>query len=510
MFCSKCGNQINQGEKFCSGCGNPIAIIEEEQPKIEIPKSSVTKKPINKKVLISIAVIVSILVIGLIALVAYLGATAPQREMKKALESNNPYIVLETFDNLMADGEYGLAHEMIVDYINEATDNLNNTFTLSVDVITDDDEIYEKIMQFLYDNYGNMFVSVTENGTFNEKSGLCDFYNIDPFYEYEDSYSIVKALDKLYSMVASKYYYYEGIYEYYKLDVPDEDKDYFYYSNALYGFQHVLEEDINYEDAMAKVDEVYNDYINSLITEADNYIANGDYSAAIELINNAIEELNEEFPDNNLKAKSDEVLSTYAEQYVAKAEEEFKNGDVNAAIGNIEAAISIYPKGEYEAKLEEYKLYLPFELYKESNVLKASGYGADYAFGARTVIANDNTEMKNCAVFYAKSDYPGSATYNLNGKYDVVTGTYFISQGDKNEGRTCCFEAYGDGKLLYTSPKIKAGVLPKEISFNINGVQTLEIKWYGTTGNDMGIYVPSCAYISNFVAKKNIPTDTTE
>lgn len=500
MFCSKCGNQINQGERFCSSCGNSIEVVESIQPKIEIPKPPVTKKPINKKVLIPIAVIVSILVIGLIALVAYLGATAPQREMKKALESNNPYIVLETFDNLMADGEYGLAHEMIVDYINEATDNLNNTFTLSVDVITDDDEIYEKIMQFLYDNYGNMFVSVTENGTFNEKSGLCDFYNIDPFYEYESSYSIVKALDNLYSMIESKYQYFEGLYE---LDPSFKDDDY-YYMNALDSFAGVIEEDINYEAAQEKAKEVCDEYINSLIAKADEYIAMGDYSAAVELLNYTILDEEELGVDTNLKAKFDEVLSTYAEQYVAKAEEEFKNGDVNAAIGNIEAAISIYPNGEYEAKLEEYKLYLPFELYNNKNALEYYGY----PFGHETIISNNNVEMTNCLSYSPPENDDGvsecedSAIYKLDGKYDVVTGTIFISAEEKNEKHIGYFEVYGDGKLIYTSPKTGRGILPQDFSFSVKGVQTLEIKY---CGHQPYMYWPSEIYISNFVAKKNIP-----
>lgn len=504
MFCSKCGNQINQGEKFCSSCGNPIAIIETEQPKVEFPKSSVTKKSINKKVLIPIVVIVSILVVGLIALVAYLGATAPEREMKKALETNDYYTVITAYENLRADGEFGLADDMIVDYINDATNYLNNNFKMSVEGIYDDDEIYEEIMWFLYENYDNMFVIVDEYGTFFE-SGLMDN---DDFWNDEQHSDIAEALNGLESMMASKYQYFEGLYE---LDPSfKEDDEEFYYMNALDSFSGVIEEDINYESAQEKAKEVCDEYINSLIAKADEYIAMGDYSAAVELLNYTILDEEELGVDTNLKAKFDEVLSAYAAQYATKAEEEFKNGDINAAIGNIEAANSIYPNREYEAKLEEYKLYCPFELYKEDNVLKASGYGADYAFDAGTVIANDNAEMKNCAEFNAKSNSPGSATYYLNGKYDIVTGTYFISQGDKNDGRTCYFEAYGDGKLLYTSPKIEAGVLPQEISFSVNGIQILEIKWYGTTGKDMGIDVPSCAYISNFVAQKNIPTDTTE
>lgn len=500
MFCSKCGNQINQGEKFCSSCGNPIAIIETEQPKVEFPKSSVTKKSINKKVLIPIVVIVSILVVGLIALVAYLGATAPEREMKKALETNDYYTVITAYENLRADGEFGLADDMIVDYINDATNYLNNNFKMSVEGISDDDEIYEEIMWFLYENYDNMFVIVDEYGTFFE-SGLMDN---DDFWNDEQHSDIAEALNGLESMMASKYQYFEGLYE---LDPSfKEDDEEFYYMNALDSFAGVIEEDINYESAQEKAKEICEDYVNSLIAKADEYIAMGDYSAAVELLNNTILDEEELGVDTNLKAKFDEVLSTYAAQYAAKAEEEFKNGDINAAIGNIEAAILIYPNGEYEAKLKEYELYKPFALYKEFNVLKEDGDGSVEFDIEHRIYANDGTEMSNCMSICADYESVGSVTYYLNGKYDVVTGKYFISQADKSDANTSYFEAYGDGKLLYTSPKIKAGVLPQDISFSVKGIQTLEIRWYGNSYYSWY----STGYLSNFVAKKNIPTDTTE
>lgn len=76
MFCSKCGNQINQGEKFCSGCGTPIAQnvkapivktpLENTKNKSEQPKK--VKKPVNKKVIISVAVIMSIVLVTVISI----------------------------------------------------------------------------------------------------------------------------------------------------------------------------------------------------------------------------------------------------------------------------------------------------------------------------------------------------------------------------------------------------------------------------------------------------------
>lgn len=67
--------------------------------------------------------------------------------------------------------------------------------------------------------------------------------------------------------------------------------------------------------------------------------------------------------------------------------------------------------------------------------------------------------------------------YNLEGKYDTVTGTIFLENRTKNSDKISYFEAYGDGKLIYTSPKMTAGVLPQEISFDISGIQKLTLSF---------------------------------
>lgn len=503
MFCDKCGTKINGGERFCSGCGTsiaqssdvPVVKIPQEDIKYADERSKKVKRPTNKKVIIPVAIIMSIVIVAMIGLSVWLSATAPQREMKKALETNDCYTVITAFDNLMADGEYGLAHQMIVDYINDATDYLNNNFTLSVNDITEDDEIYKEIMWFLYENYGNMFVIVDEYGNFDESS-LCD---IEQFYEYEDEkYSIELALDNLSLMIASKYQYFEGLYEL-NPSFKEEDEEY-YYMNALDSFSGVIKEDINYEAAQEKAKEICDEYVNSLIAKADEYIAMGDYSAAVELLNYTILDEEELDVDTNLKAKFDEVLSTYAEQYAAKAEEEFKNGDINAAVGNIEAAIAIYPNGGYEATLEKYKLYLPFELYDIKNVIVYDDVSFSYDEYA---IANNGQKYYNLISFeHDDFDEYGYIQYDLEGKYNTLSGTALITlKRAYNSDFNGYFQVYGDGKLIYTSKTMRVGVKPQNFTVDVTGIKKLEIKTYSNSEYYMDIY------ISNFVAKKNIPTE---
>lgn len=36
MFCGKCGNKINDGEKFCGVCGNQLHFTETSQPVVSL------------------------------------------------------------------------------------------------------------------------------------------------------------------------------------------------------------------------------------------------------------------------------------------------------------------------------------------------------------------------------------------------------------------------------------------------------------------------------------------
>lgn len=70
------------------------------------------------------------------------------------------------------------------------------------------------------------------------------------------------------------------------------------------------------------------------------------------------------------------------------------------------------------------------------------------------------------------------------------------------------FEVYGDGKLIYTSPKISAESLPIDIEFSVSGVQKLEIKFIGSGSSVWGVdaqWYGDYAALSNLTARKNIP-----
>ena len=91
--------------------------------------------------------------------------------------------------------------------------------------------------------------------------------------------------------------------------------------------------------------------------------------------------------------------------------------------------------------------------------------------------------------------------YVLFGKYNQLNGTLLLPQCDRDTNMVGYIEICGDGKIIYTSPKITSGVLPVEFSCDVTNVQSLTINFYGQgTGGFLGSG-PNFA-VSNLTVKK--------
>ncbi|MBQ6837886.1 MAG: NPCBM/NEW2 domain-containing protein, partial [Clostridia bacterium] len=158
------------------------------------------------------------------------------------------------------------------------------------------------------------------------------------------------------------------------------------------------------------------------------------------------------------------------------------------------------------AKRDEYTLYIPFELYKEENMLvidKVKGY---ITFEEKET-ANDNTEMQNCLKWaYDGDNYDVAVkvTYNLAGKYDYISGKLFLPEYEKSKTDRSRIKVYGDGTLLYESAEITSGVLPQDVWCDVSGVQNLVIEYYAE-GNKSWVGYGAHGALSNLTAQKNFP-----
>lgn len=73
----------------------------------------------------------------------------------------------------------------------------------------------------------------------------------------------------------------------------------------------------------------------------------------------------------------------------------------------------------------------------------------------------------------------GKVEYLLNGKYRRFSGTIGLPYDRRDDKAETLIKIYGDGKLLYTSPIMKAGVVPAKFDIDISGVLNLKIEKTG-------------------------------
>lgn len=505
MICKNCGCEINDNVKFCTNCGakiepeenyfgsdttessedndsNDVEIISSENGAYD--ESLISDNGLQyKKKLFIIPIVIAVLAI-FIAVATLLINFTSARPMREALAANNGDLVnsvySEAYGNETKIRKYD---ELIGDKIDEVSSGVNSySFDEPAEQSGDD-----AVTDYLQSEYGTLIYN--PNGQ-----------------SIESCISSANSGDwnALKNLLDSKGYYCSGVYEY------KTESD---YESAIADFSNVIADDSGYDNALTMIGECVDGYIDSTLAAVDESISNGDISGGIELLNSAKSYLDSCGVDSTeIQQKIDETLVTYADSYAQKAEAAFKEHDVNGAIGNIEVAMQLQPdNADYKTKYDTYQQYLPFYLYDEDNVLYEEENGD---FGGiveldEIMVSNDNQDMSHSIRWYNNSeDYSASfdLIYNLQGKYDTVSGTMFLSNNDKSTTFKGLMKAYADGKLIYTSPEFTAGVLPKDIEFKVTGVQRLTISFQGQ--GEGGLYslsgLPKFG-INNLTAQKTFP-----
>lgn len=464
MKCKNCGSEVDVNSKFCTICGQPIV---KETPKGK--KNNLDKKKIG--IIVSLCII-AIIVIAVLA--GVLTGASSTKEFKNALETGNAYTVNSLYsDSYDSSSKKEKYDKLIGTFLADAQNEINEQ-KFESEAQTNGHEV---VVDYVQNKYGTLIIS-----------------DDTPNMSQSVDVSNQEGWDNLMGLIQSKSDYCDGVYSY------KTDND---FQSAINYFAQVSEADSFYEDSKNKIGECTDAYISSILKQVDEYIQNDDIGSGIDLLDTAKSWLDENgINSDEIQDKINEVLVSYAEKYATNAENAFKEHDVNAAIGNIEVAMELQPdNGDYKSKYDTYQQYLPFVLYLEENVLNEEEIGDVYG-GVEydsTIISNNNKTMLNTMRWYEGKEYDGSylnVNYDFAGKYDTVTGTIFIDEYAKNDEGVSYFKAYGDGKLLYTSPKVTAGVLPQEISFNVSGVQKLTISFYSDD---------SSGCVSGLTAQKDFP-----
>lgn len=514
MNCRNCGANNENGSVFCENCGADLTI---QKPK------NILK---NKKSLIMLsAIIIAIIVAIVIIFAAVIFPAIASARMRNAFESKSGANVMDIFIDYC--GDYSVAY----DDLSRSEKAVFNEFK---ECISDyEDELNEQpvdtdINDYVIETTGDIFVpqdysAVTTIGQYNG-----ELYNV---------------VQDFYLLYSSKISYNMGITAYSEVD----------YSMAVSELSSVIESDSWYEDAQIKLTECQEKLLEEKLTLIDNYINSKDYDFALQQIDslrneNLTDEMKSKLDDYETKIyeaklskiedfindgdvegakeyveslganlsddaykRLEQVLKNKADEYLTKADEALKSGERQGAYDMAVMAQTLCPGDtKIQEKVDYYKEYLPFELYNYNNILsedyavrKAYGVCVYYDYFNNNTVSNNSQRMENniWLLIELEADKKNlyNLTYNLNKKYDILTGNIYVLQRSKNADFEGYIEIYGDGKKLYTSATMKKNVLPQDIKVDVSNVSTLVVKFYGEE------YSGDAGYgVSNLVATKNL------
>lgn len=483
MICKNCGSEIDDAAMFCTNCGAPIekeevitnedrqTVLEYETGSAPVEVSPPTRAKSKKPFLIIAAVLIVLIVIGAFA-ISSLTAT---KELEDAIDTGNASLIYSVYSEAYGNNSKLKKYDKVIaQTIQEIKDDLNS-HNFDEEALSDGENA---AWNYCANNWGSLLVS--EDGE-----------NLESCVSSENQAS----WDELESLYTSKLNYCRGV----------NDKAQDDWESAISNFSQVSSADSEYGNAQSLIGECVTDYISSVLKTVDEKIEQNDISGGLDLLENAKSYLDENgLNSDEVSAKIDETLVEYASNYAAKADAAFKEHDVDAAIGNIEVAMELQPEnGDYRTKLDLYYQYLPFYLYDEDNCLKIE-YGESSGvtpYFDEEDISNNNVEMKHCVMWNGIGDT--TVYYNLDGKYDTVKGTLFLSKDDRDTIYRGWIKAYGDGKLIFESKKMTSGVLPIDFSFSVSGVHSLKITFH-EDGGETGWFSADVG-INNLTAQKEFP-----
>ena len=508
MTCKNCGSEIKSGARFCTNCGAPV----EQQPVAqsvsdiatesaqhsfdvtgEIPSEQMgfhetaaanaqtAADTSKKKKLVMIASAAAIAVIAVVALVLAITSTTAANDLKQAIDAKDAYQVNSVYDAARGDSSKMEKYDQVIADTIESMQSDLNAHDFDTAALSD---AGNAVTDYASSQWGTLMY----NPDGETLSGSVSSAN-EPAWE---------GLTTLYD---SKINYCDGLYAY---------KTSGDYESAISSFTGVTESDSKFDDTATMIGECADAYIGATLTAVEEKVAQGDINGGLQLLNAAEAYLDEcglssGETAQQLTAKIEETLASYADTYAQKAEACFNEKDVNGAIGNMEVAMELQPdNADYKTKYDTYQQYLPFFLYDEDNYLNVTK--TEILTGSiqfdKTTKSNENQDMSHTICWdtrQTKDNAYFTVTYNLSDKYDIVQGTMFFPRNRINETKyiDSYFIVYGDGTKIFESPKMSNDSLAKEIDFSVMGVHKLEIEFHGTYGG--------C--ISNLIAQKAFPTE---
>lgn len=486
MFCEKCGNQMKDGEKFCSKCGAVQETLSPKkkntfiskqsytQPITGIPKTIKSKKTKKehkkmskgkKAKIICISILAVILALVISSGIIYLSGSAfsAYRELKNGdytqAVSTYKYDVEDNFIQKL------FANMTLKKYAEKAVNNFKNNKI-------DFDSAYKTL------------------------NALKDM-GIENADKYLEEITAVNNANKAYEDASKAL----------------EDGD---YENAIKEFSKVPEDNDKYNDAQAKLTELYPKYIQSVSESAEKLCSDGEYQQALSLINVAVSIIPTESVDvSSLNTVKTNILNSYKQELLNDITSLVNEGKYTEAMQLADEAIATDDNEDFrKAKATAETKYAESVTAAVNNLLAEE----DYISAARTVDSSLNVLPENSALkelkskvekatptylldvckpyesdryteyvngekftmggneytngFALNTDYFGYAIFNLNGKYSSIA--FNLGLVDGSGMQTSTVKIYFDD-VLKSEYIVEGGSLPKRIDLNVTGVKQVKI-----------------------------------
>ena len=259
------------------------------------------------------------------------------------------------------------------------------------------------------------------------------------------------------------------------------------YNDAYNNFINVIEKDSYYEDTTSKIDEMFNNEINALQTEVENYLNSNDaendetkleiYKKVLEYITNKKKELSFDISKskvfNNIKEDLDNKM---VEIYRKIANDLANSNKFNEAIKVLNDGINLLNNYELNASSlieirDNYNNMEPISLTSLEGEILGSSIKEELA-----IFDKNNNNYARAISFYKNNT--SSIAYNLNGEYKYLTATFNVSKEvttkNKNYGKV---RIYADNNKIYDSGDLNTKSKIKALKLNIKDIKTLKIEY---------------------------------
>lgn len=429
MYCIKCGKKLEDDSQFCIYCGHKLESPEPsaplagpsspQQPQTQPARSPAPPKKKKRIVPLVYIILAEVVALAAVVVVCYLLFLSPSARMNRALEQGD----IAAAADLYYDHLYGEAlPEKSVMLIQAAAARTLQDYIAGSLSYEDAQENLRNLEDFNAEN--------AEEDLAAARQGI------------EDQHAVITLLDEASDAFTSADY-----------------------AAAIEGYSDALERDESNQAAADGLKQAKEALLAQAEKAADEYLAQGDYEAAVQCLRATDATLQDE---TMLKAALDALQQKQITQIGDAARTAAQGGDWDGALELIDAYTAEYAASpELEAVRAELAGQMPMTL---KNLTQVSAQGIEVI---KDAVTDRWGNVYDGAVQYDASN-DAFGLYNLNGQYTRLTGTVFVSKGSDN-GTNVSFSIYLDEKLIQHVEGITVETAPIALDIDVTGATTLRI-----------------------------------